>query len=253
MKAGRGGKAGGNAANMTICSWNVNNRVGQTTFRPEAAAAAMETDADVLVFNEFFPKTLLGVFQHFLTAGGWRHQAISEMAAMRANRLLVASRLPMLVKSLPASTVDHHLSTNALHVDIGAFRLLAIRVPAYNDGQERRRAWTWLAGIAEEMQRSGRPAIVVGDLNTSMSATGARRMDAFHRLLENGWTRTQPEGVGSFARDGAWSEIDHVLATAACQILDARYVVATRSYELAGTPTSLSDHAALVFRATALP
>jgi len=78
-------------------------------------------------------------------------------------------------------------------------------------------------------------------------------MDAFHRLLENGWTRTQPEGVGSFARDGAWSEIDHVLATAACQILDARYVVATRSYELAGTPTSLSDHAALVFRATALP
>ncbi len=252
-KGSKAGGRGGKGASLTVCSWNINNRVGQTTFRIEAAAAAMETDADVLVFSEFFPKTLLGVFQHFLTAGGWRHQEISDMGAVRANRLLVASRFPVVVKSLPPSTVDDHLSANALRVDIGALRLLAIRVPAYKGGREHRNAWTWLAGIAEEMQRTGGPAIVVGDLNTSMSATGARRVDAFHQLLENGWTRTQPEGVGSFAREGAWYEIDHVLTTKTCRISDARYVVTTPSYELAGTPSSLSDHAALVFRATTLP
>jgi hypothetical protein len=213
----------------------------------------METTSDVLVFNEFFPGKALDVFQEELRDGGWSHQELSEAAAVRANRILVASRFPVAVRPLPASTVDDHLSTNALCVDVGAFRLLALRVPAYEGGQQRKDAWTWLAAIAEDMRRSGRPSMIVGDLNTSMSAIGARRMDAFHRLLDNGWCRAQPEGVGSFARNGAWSEIDHALATRDCCISEARYVARTKLYELVGTSSSLSDHAALAFRATALP
>jgi hypothetical protein len=54
-KAGEGGETGVGMTTISVCSWNVNNRVGKTTFRPEAAEAAMETVADVLVFNEFFP------------------------------------------------------------------------------------------------------------------------------------------------------------------------------------------------------
>lgn len=247
------GEADAYATGISVCSWNVNNRVGRTSFRPEAAAAAMETDADVLVFNEFFPKTSLESFQQALTAGGWLHQEMSEPAAVSANRILVASRFPVSVGALPASTVDDHLTTNALCAAIGPFRLLAIRIPAYKSGQERKDAWAWLAGIAEEMERARRPSMIVGDLNTSMSVTGSRRMDAFQALLASDWTRAQPVGFGSFAKDGVWSEIDHVLATAACRITDAEYVSKTKSYELAGTPSSLSDHAALVFRAMALP
>ena len=249
---GESGETGAVPPSMTVCSWNVNNRVGKTTFRPEAAAAAMETDADVLVFNEFFPKDALPAFRANLTAGGWAHQTLSITGAVKANRIFVASRYPVTAVKLPASTVDEHLTSNALSFDIGVFRLLAIRVPAYESGQERRDAFTWLAGVADELQQAGRPSMIFGDLNTSMTATGSRRIDAFHALLENGWDRAQPEGVGSFVGKRGWCEIDHVLATEICQISDARYVSKTESYELAGTAASLSDHAALVFRVKAM-
>ena len=111
-----GGETRAGLTSITVCSWNVNNRVGQTTFRPEAASAAMETGADILVFNEFFPKTALESYQRALTAGGWTNQAISEPSAVKANRVLVASRHPLAVTKLSASTVDEHLTSNALYV-----------------------------------------------------------------------------------------------------------------------------------------
>ena len=41
---------------MLIATWNLNNRVGKVRFRPEAASAAIALGADVLVFNEYYPK-----------------------------------------------------------------------------------------------------------------------------------------------------------------------------------------------------
>lgn len=233
---------------ISMFCWNVNNRVGRTTFRPEAANAAMETGADVLVFNEFFPGARLEKFQRSLLDGGWLHQSMSETDGLKANRVLVASRVTLSIQCLPPSTVDGHLTANALCLDIGLVRVLALRVPTY-EGIARQHAWDWIATVAARLQQCGRPSVIVGDLNTSLAATGARRMHQFHRLLGNGWTRAQPEGAGSFSKGDAWLEIDHVLATASCRVSSARYVQRTSSYELAGTTESLSDHAGLMFTA----
>ncbi len=219
--SGRGATAEG----ASIFCWNVNNRVGRTTFRPQAAQAAMETGADVLVFNEFFPGVRLEAFQRSLHDGGWHHQALSEVVGVKANRVLLASRLAVSVQCLPPSTVDGHLTANALCVDIGVLRVLALRVPAYEKKLARQQAWDWMAEVAAGLQQCGRPSIIVGDLNTSLAASGARRMEQFHRLLANGWARAQPVGAGSYCNRDAWSEIDHVLATASCRVSGATYVV----------------------------
>lgn len=242
-------REGATAADVSIFCWNVNNRVGLTTFRPEAAQAAMETDADVLVFNEFFPGLRLEPFQGSLHAAGWSHQAMSEPVDLRANRILVASRLPLHMQSLPPSTVDGHLTANALCLDIGVLRVLALRVPTYK-GISRRHAWDWITEVSAGLKECGRPSVIVGDLNTSLTATGSARMEQFHRLLGSGWTRAEPDGVGSFSRGDTWLEIDHVLATASCRVSRAQYVQRTSSYVLAGTKGSLSDHAGLMFTAS---
>jgi endonuclease/exonuclease/phosphatase family metal-dependent hydrolase len=145
--------------------------------------------------------------------------------------------------------VDGHLTANALCVDIGVLRVLALRVPAYEKRLARQQAWDWMAEVAAGLQQCGRPSIIVGDLNTSLAASGARRMEQFHRLLSNGWTRAQPVGAGSYCNRDAWSELDHVLATASCRVSGATYVQRTNSYALAGTAGSLSDHAGLMFTA----
>ena len=132
---------------ISMLCWNVNNRVGRTTFRPEAANAAMETGADVLVFNEFFPGPQLEPFQRSLRDGGWQHQAMSESAGVKANRVLIASRVTFRVQCLPPSTLDGHLTANALCVDIGVVRVFALRVPTY-DGTARQHAWDWIAEVS---------------------------------------------------------------------------------------------------------
>jgi hypothetical protein len=42
---------------MKIATWNLNHRAGTTRFRAEAARAAGNLEADVLVLTEYFPKT----------------------------------------------------------------------------------------------------------------------------------------------------------------------------------------------------
>src|ERR1035437_461125 len=46
----------GRVSTMIIATWNLNNRVGNTTFRSEAANAAIALNADVFVLNEYFPQ-----------------------------------------------------------------------------------------------------------------------------------------------------------------------------------------------------
>lgn len=232
-----------------ITVWNVNNRVGRTTFRPEAAHAAMALDADVIVLNEFFPGAMREEFLRQLRHEGWSHQRMSPEPSVQANRVLFASRIPIESVALPPSTVDEHLTSNAAAVSLpdGAI-VVGIRVPTY-EGDLLRRAWDWverLALILHGSKSSG--AVIVGDLNTSMSAKGAKRIPQFHRMLEGGWRRAQPAGQGGYRHvSGTWHEIDHVLACGDLDVANARYVTDAAAFSLAGRPDSLSDHSALTF------
>ena len=239
---------------VSVLCWNVNNRVGRTRFRPEAAQAAMETGADVLVFNEFYPGREMSSFRATLEQRGWMHQTLSFAPGdLKANRILIASRYPHQIVALPTSTLDEHLTSNALCVDFSDFRLFAIRVPTYK-GADRARAWDWVASAVESINCAGRPAILCGDLNTSMTASGASRVPQFHSLVESdAWRRVQPDGRGSFFRNGAAPvEIDHVLANTGCVVAGTSYLTDAGPYVLAGSEAAISDHAALIFTATSL-
>lgn len=225
-----------------LLCWNVNHRLGRTQYRPDAADAAMATGADVLMFTEFFsPGSALEAFTEACVNGGWRHVAISE-AAGKTNRVLLASKLPFQVLQLPKTTVDEHLSGNALLVRLdGGMTVFCLRVPTYQ-GPDRSAAWNWVRGIAR-MLLGQPPALLIGDLNTGLGAK--RAVAQFAQILESGWTRLQPVGVGSFfGKDGYTSEIDHALVAGA-ERATARYVRYAGAYELAGHERALSDHVAI--------
>jgi endonuclease/exonuclease/phosphatase family metal-dependent hydrolase len=241
---------------LRIASWNINNRVGRTRFRPDAAQAAMALDADVIVFEEFFASSNLERFLAELRDGGWKHQVMSNEPSIKANRILIASRVPIEPLILPASTVDEHLTANVAGAVLpGSLALLGVRVPTYRT-DELARAWAWLGNVADGLLETFHgKAVIVGDLNTQMNSVGRNRMDEFHRMMAAGWTRATPSGIGSyFSPKGIVSEIDHVLVGSACQVRDARFVSEIGGHKLAGTAAgAISDHAALVFELTELP
>ena len=118
------------------------------------------------------------------------------------------------------------------------------------DGSDLMSAWEWTADAAATLRDShGGRVIVTGDLNATAQKGSPYRNPRFTRMLEEGWLRSQPVGVGSyFSPKGAVNEIDHVLATSSCEIASARYVTQVDGFVLAAAAKdALSDHAALVF------
>lgn len=118
---------------LRIATWNLNNRVGRTRFRPEAAHAAIALGAYILVFTEFFPQQNENLFRTTLEDVGWREQLMSAQTSEVANRVLVASRQPLapLIFNLP--TFDEQFPANIIGFSVSCFRLsiLGVRVPAY--------------------------------------------------------------------------------------------------------------------------
>jgi hypothetical protein len=234
----------------SIACWNINNRIGRTKFKPLAAQGAMALDADVIVLNEFYPGSASTQFFDELRSGGWSHQVMSPASVLIANRVLIASRIPVEELSLPPSTVNDHLSANSAAVVLpGGTILVGLRVPTYK-GAELARAWDWVESLAARLSKApATRAVIVGDFNTSMQSSGGRRMPQFYRMLSNGWCRADPSGTGSYTpRPDSWHEIDHVLSCGNCQIIGARYVCEVGRFLLAGGPHALSDHSALTFR-----
>lgn len=226
---------------LSILCWNVNHGTGRTTYRPEAAAAAMATGADVLVLTEFYPQGEEDRVRAELREAGWVHQALSWRAQVRANQILVASRRQLVVRDLPPSAVDEHLVTNTLRLQVaGILELLCVRMPTYT-GEQRAAAWDWLVTVAEDVRQRA-PGLLIGDLNTGLRAKS--RMPQFLSLCAT-WDRLQPTGLGSFFGNGdIVSEIDHALVAGP---LDATawYLRQADDHVLAGTSAALSDHAAV--------
>jgi endonuclease/exonuclease/phosphatase family metal-dependent hydrolase len=71
-------------------------------------------------------------------------------------------------------------------------------------------AWDWLEKTAATL--TGRPAIIIGDLNVQTSTARSRAGDHFRRLLANGWHRAEGAGPTFFGYKGRITEVDHVLA-----------------------------------------
>jgi hypothetical protein len=233
---------------MLLATWNLNNRVGKVRFKPEAALAIGALAADVVVLTEYFPQQHHDHFCEALARAGLPHQVLSQDPGERANRVFVASRLPMEPDDFELPDFDRQFPANMAGVQSPTLglRLLGVRVPAYEakDRALLAKSWEWLEAFAAS--RRNMRAAIVGDLNVRPASTKPRGRN-FRRLLANGWTRALPAGGHSyFGHTGARTEIDHLLTTPYCAVRDARYVTSLPGFAIAGAPSALSDHAILI-------
>lgn len=234
---------------MRLATWNLNNRVGKIPFRPEAAHAAVLLGADVLVFTEYFPQHHHAAFSEVLASAGWANQLLSHEPAVTANRVFMASRLPLVRDALPLPTFDHQFPANLLAASLPTYGLtiLGVRVPAYRSEQTPLllKSWEWLEHASARLRET--KAVVMGDLNVQASSTRGPAGESFRRILDSGWQRAAPASGYSFlGHTGKCSVIDHLLTTQHCRHLAAEYVTSVPGFTLAGEADAISDHAALV-------
>ena len=152
---------------MKIASWNLNNRVGKVPFRLDAAAAAIAVDADIFVFNEYYPQSHKKAFQAELESAGWVHQALSVQTDEKANRILIASKIPIAPLPLKMPDFDQQFQSNLLGVKILDMNvsLLGLRMPWYKSKALVTCAWDWVEEAADSL--IAQPSIIIGDLNAT--------------------------------------------------------------------------------------
>jgi len=238
---------------VLIATWNLNNRFGAVRFRLEAAEASAAIGADLLVFTEYFPKDNHARFAGVLAAAGWTHLMVSADSGEPANRVLVASRVPLEPYALQLPDFDRQFRSNLLGASISSLgiRIVGVRVPAYSNRNSLIKSWEWLEATAESL--AGAPSIILGDLNFAPTPTRGPAGASFHRILQAGWHRAAPSGAASyFGHNGARTEIDHILATKSCDLSEARYVTEAGGFRLAGDREAISDHAAVLARVRVL-
>src|SRR5262249_1578081 len=165
-------------------------------FRTEAAHAALALDADLVVLTEYYPRNQHEGFCRALAAGGLIHQVLTPEPPVRANRLLVVSRTPLVPDPLKPPDFDHQLPANLLAVGVPSLglRVLGIRVPTYGRGQRAllTKSWDWLEDAAAAL--AGVPSLILGDLNVGLASPSSAGGGHFRRMLQSGWTRAAPEG-----------------------------------------------------------
>lgn len=234
---------------MIIATWNLNNRVGKVRFRPEAASAACAIGADLVVFTEFYPQAHEQVFRAALSASGFPHQLMSKELLEVANRVLIASRLPIEPLALRLPDADQQFPSNVLGITVPSegLNVLGLRVPTYVGATGRQRlfgAWEWIERTATSLADS--PAIMLGDFNVTTTGRRSQGGAHFRRVLASGWARAEPQCSATyFSLRGFKTEIDHILATQHCRIHEAELLWETSDFTYAGTKAAISDHAVL--------
>lgn len=233
---------------MRIATWNLDHRLGTQPCRLEAADAAIALDADAVFFTEYFPRGQEPVFLSRLARRGWSAQVISLGSREPANRVLGVSRVPMKAESFARPSGDTQFAANVLRVRFpgSGLRVLALRVPAYDARQHAltEAAWDWIEAQANAL--AGGPAAILGDFNAGPDSPRHRGGDHLRRIVATGWQLATPQGASYYGLNGRTRVIDHLLASPRCAVSRAAFVAATGSHELAGSPSALSDHAALV-------
>ena len=238
-------------SHFRIAAWNLNNRVGKVPFRSQAADAAIALGADLIVFTEYYPGTT-DVHERFvrrLSDAGWGSSLCSGTTGDGANQVLMVSRLDLQRGRLSAPEFDGHLASNVLLATASpsGLTILGVRIPWYTGKTLplRAAAWSWLANQAAILIQG--PAVILGDLNVSTNSRTSTTAGHFSAMLSSGWTRAAPADGASFhGKADRRSEIDHILLSPACNATSPRYVATHLHHVLAGGPSALSDHAALV-------
>jgi endonuclease/exonuclease/phosphatase (EEP) superfamily protein YafD len=218
-------------ATLCVATWNLNNRAGKRKFLAGTADAAIALGADIIVFTEFFPQEAEDRFKAALAHAGLNNQLFTQSSI--ANRVLIASRLPLQPLPLELPTFDEQFPPNILGVRLPSIGLSIVgaRIPWYSGDTAHLRtsAWEWLKTTADSLKHG--PAMITGDFNVQASTR------LFRKTFAEPWHRAAHGKTTFFGYGGKNSEIDHIIATDHCILSEVRV-----------EKTLLSDHAALVCR-----
>ena len=226
---------------VRVLSWNLNNRVGLNQFRADAADAAASIKADLCVFTEFYPGAHLEIFTETLKSNGYRHFVLSQEVKSRANRVLIASRIPI-IKNEPSfsSFCDDQLRSNTAICFVPDFNLnvIGIRLPWYKDRKLIFSAWDWVVQEAEKYTQKS--TLLIGDFNVGFEGAASRGGDHLRHLLASNWSTCEPisESFSFFGHNGKKSKIDHALVSRRCTLKSVEYVTQTKDFSFAGCPSS---------------
>lgn len=220
-----------------LLSLNLNHRTLPARIKPELIHAIENLGPDILAFNEYVNVGIAQELKEMLTAAGYEHQAISDNVEYRPgrwhNQILIASKEPIVERSVPLNGPDDMGRTNTLTVKTFGISITGIRVPAYTAATDWYRYWEWLN---ENLDGD----IAIGDFNADPGRP--RKWDrVLETLIKNGgWQRTDAKGDWSYkGNNGSTSRVDHVLSRGGVRVSSARYV--TDLFVPAHT-----DHAALL-------
>lgn len=247
---------------VRVLAWNLAHQIKQRPIPDDLPALFESMSADVVLLNEFVDGPTRTAFFEGLRHHGYEYQAVSETPAVH-NQVFAASRLPFTKGDLKPPTLgvrmDGSAISNFLHIrfESHGIEMVGLRAPAYDKAADVREYWAEVSDIMKTV--SARPILFAGDINQDpfkRARTPNAPSMAFPSCPE--LSVTNPAGEWSYRdKAGRWqpTRIDHVLHTAAVAVTNVHYVVAHNGRVLAGLRAGnpISDHAALLFTATARP
>lgn len=236
---------------MRILAWNVNHRARRKAIPRGLGEAIGALAPDLVALTEYVPSASHEDFTDILGTIGLAHIRISADVP-KENRVLIASRWPLVEGNIHAPAIAPSVPSNALHVRVPerGIDLLGLRIPDYSRQPAiRRKCWDWLLSAARPV--AGRSFVIAGDLNTDPRYPRARCGDRIGQLVEAGFTHASPaQGASYWTVNGHGVRIDHAFTSKSLTVLGAEYVTRVGEHLLVGGRDAYSDHAALLVEIT---
>lgn len=225
---------------MKLITWNVGHRKSRKPLVPDLAKALASAQPDVVVLTDYLPDASDTPFTEALAKAGLAHRMTSEQVKAQ-RQVLIASREPLTTGDIECCDISTATKPNWLHVRTASgTEIVGFRVPIFTKRGMKQTYWEWL--INEALPRlHEKPSVLLGDFNAAPSYRPLLLAVAAGWQLatpDAGWSHKTPktEGVA----------IDHGLVSPHYRIHCTEYVEKLGAMTLTGTPTSYSDHKALI-------
>lgn len=231
-------------------SWNVAHQTRDVAIAEDFWTAVSQSSPpiDILCFNEYVHGERGSAVWSALTQAGFKAKNIAVSGRVGVtNQVLVASKQGIVEGDLRGPSLIHG-SSNFVHVKVSDadIELVALRVPYYESSADTTAYWDELSKMM--MTVVDRPIVFVGDLNADprYKTPGGKKLV---ELQAGGWRLIPNPGEGwSFCsrNEKVKTCIDYALVSPSVKHATGAYAAKLGDFDLAGTPGSASDHAALM-------
>ena len=228
---------------MLVVSWNIRQGGGKRA--DSIAQELIGRSPDVLVLGEYMTGVSATLIEQ-LSAAGWTHHSIVEPPE-RLGGVAILSRAPVERVPVPIGLESLGFRYQAVRIPALDLELRAIYAPLHQDPYRE----FWESALDSLEADSGRPVLVVGDLNMGASGIDSPAKDVFcdrffRQLPGRGYSDLWRRTNGADAREYTWHgrvnpyRLDHAFGSPA---IVGRLVGC--SYDHRVREAGLSDHSLL--------